>query len=62
LFRYFHVFRFFNIVESNGNGAYFVIFCIFRFFNIVRSGESEAFLYFNNTMELYIIFRRIEER
>jgi hypothetical protein len=27
----FHVFRFFNVVESVGNGAYFVIFIFFDF-------------------------------
>jgi hypothetical protein len=59
LFRYFYVFRFFNIVESAGNGAYFVIF--YRFFNIVSSGGSEGFCILNNTIELYIIFTRIEE-
>jgi hypothetical protein len=54
LFRYFYFFRLFNVVESAGNKAYFVVFC--SIFNIVSSGGSEGFCIFNNIMELYIIF------
>ena len=40
----FHVFRFFNVVESAMNVAYFVIFnFFFRFFNMVESARNGAY-------------------
>ena len=42
----FHVFRFFNVVESAGNGAYFVIFIFFDFLMWWKALGMELILLF----------------
>ena len=58
----FSIFFFDFLIWWKALGMVLILLFFFRFFNIVSSGGSEGFRICNNTMELYIIFTRTEER